>query len=165
MKKMIALASAATLVLGGCSGLKNPMNAQSWTTQETMTILAGGALGGYLAHAYLGAGVGNLIYTALGAAAGGAAGYTAYQTISKMDMRRAEAAAVAALDEAPNYQAVGWINEETGSSGAVIPTSTFILSDGTMCRDFAFSFTTKEMGAEKRGTACRMGDGAWVMAT
>jgi surface antigen len=165
MKKPIALVSAACLMLGGCAGMKNNPMAHPWTQQETLTVLAGGALGGYLAYTHLGAGLGQLVYTALGAAAGGAGGYMAYQAISQMDMRRAEATAVAALEDSPNYQAVGWNNDETGSSGAVIPTSTYILSDGTMCRDFAFSFTTKEAGAERRGTACRMGNGSWVMAS
>jgi surface antigen len=165
MKKSIAAALSGALLLSGCANMPPPNLNKPATMGEVVGAVAGG-VGAGLAMYYMGpgGGWGRVVLAALGATAGAAVGYQAGSMLSQMDMRKVEGAANQAFSQAPNGQAVGWDNPETGNSGLFMPTSTYIMTDGTLCRDFKTSVATQQATGQTQGTACRMSDGSWAAA-
>jgi surface antigen len=165
MKRSIAAALSGALLLSGCANMPPPNMNKPATMGEVVGAVAGG-VGAGLAMYYMGpgAGWGRVVLAALGAGAGAAVGYQAGSMLSQMDMRRAESAANQAFAEAQNGQAIGWNNPETGNSGVFLPTNTYVMNDGTLCRDFKTSVATKDTSGQTQGTACRMSDGSWAAA-
>lgn len=164
MKKSIAVALSGALLLSGCANMPPP-KAGGPGMGEVIGAATGAAIGGIAVfYGGPGAGWGRVVLAALGATAGAVVGYQAGTMLSQMDMRRVEGAANQAFSEAPNGQAVGWSNPETGNSGIFVPTTTYMMSDGTLCRDFKASVSTKDNSGQTRGQACRMQDGSWAAA-
>ena len=67
-----------------------------------------------------------------------------------------------ALEIGRHGQAVQWINDETGNTGAVIPQRTFVTSGGVFCRDYAEDLHIFGKQATIENTACRDDDGTWT---
>lgn len=165
VKKSIAAALSGALLLSGCANMPPPkMNGQA-TTGEVVGAATGATIAGVaILYGGPGGGWGRVALAALGAAAGAYAGQQVGTMLSQMDMRRAEGAANLAFSDLPNGQAQGWHNPETGNSGVFVPTNTYMMSDGTICRDFQASVATKTANGQTQGTACRMRDGTWAAA-
>ncbi|MBF0355645.1 MAG: hypothetical protein HQL43_10470 [Alphaproteobacteria bacterium] len=166
MKKSIAVALSGALLLSGCANMPPPPKMGGTATLgETLGAAAGAAVGG-LAFYYAGpgGGWGKVMISALGATAGAYVGAQAGAMLSQMDVRKAEGAANQAFSQVQNGQAIGWSNPETGNSGVFMPTSTYMMSDGTLCRDFRTSVATRELSGSSQGMACRMSDGSWAAA-
>ncbi|MBF0268508.1 MAG: hypothetical protein HQL44_07940 [Alphaproteobacteria bacterium] len=162
MKKSIVVALSGALLLSGCANMP-PRTGGPASMGEAMGAATGAVIGG-LAVYYGGPGAGwsRVVYAALGAAAGAYVGAQAGAMLSQMDMRKAENTANQAFASLPNGQAAGWNNDETGNSGVFMPTNTYMMSDGTLCRDFQASVATPRNSGTTQGTACRMQDGSWA---
>lgn len=165
IRKSIATALAGTLLLSACANMPPPkMNGQA-TAGETIGAATGATIAGVaILYGGPGGGWGRVALAALGAVAGAYAGQQVGAMLSQMDMRRAENAANQAFAESQNGQAIGWHSPETGNSGVFVPVNTYMMSDGTLCRDFEASVATQQANGQTRGTACRMRDGTWAAA-
>jgi len=165
MKKALSAALSGALLLSGCANMQPPKMGGNATMGEVLGAATGAAIGGIAVfYGGPGAGWGRVALAALGAGAGAYAGYQAGAMLSQMDMRKAEGAANYAFSDLPNGQAAGWSNPETGNSGVFMPTATYVMTDGTLCRDFKASVATPGLSGSSQGTACRMQDGTWAAA-
>jgi surface antigen len=54
-----------------------------------------------------------------------------------------------------------WNNPDTGNSGAITPTRTYQLANGTYCREYKQTITVGGEEQQAYGTACRQPDGTW----
>ena len=136
----------------------------SWRqmNEKESSLVALGAVAGGLAGYSFGAGWGHYLYTAGGAAVGGMLGWYVAQKMSRKDVKKADLTAIDALAQAPDQNSLAWINEETGNSGEFVPVNSYRLSDGTSCRDFISQVNVGGKKAETRGTACLAASGEWI---
>lgn len=149
LRKGVAVAAIA-LALAGCSS-KGPTTGQVYGT-------AGGAV--------VGAGIGRVVgeytmrSTLVGAAVGAVVGFAAG---TYADPPAAEKHAAATIKAAEDGQPVAWSTDK-GNRGAVTPTGTqFADRSGRPCRTLKQEVTMRGDSATREVTACREGDGTWVV--
>lgn len=80
------------------------------------------------------------------------------------DLRRAKAALSIALDPQGNGARVNWRNPQSGAHGAFASSAPPFTEHDRVCRAFAAE-VAPDAGAERHvsGSACREGDGSWIL--
>lgn len=150
MKRMVPALLAGAL-LTGCA---NDMG-----TKQTGGAVLGG-VGGAVAGAQFGKGTGQLAATALGTLLGAYVGSEVGRSLDKADQMHANQAGQRAFESAPTNQPVAWHNPDSGHSGTVTPTRTYV-DDGQPCREYQTTVTIQGKTEKAFGTACRQADGSW----
>lgn len=69
-----------------------------------------------------------------------------------------------ALEQTPAGAAVSWKNPDTGHSGDVLPGTAYQVN-AQSCRDYTHTVTTEGTPTTFQATACRGGDGEWLVVT
>lgn len=128
--------------------------------KETVGTLLGAGLGA-LAGAQFGDGRGTLVATAIGALAGAYIGGEAGKSLDKADLAYAQKTTQDTLEYNQTGQASTWRNPDSGNSGGIEPTRTFVANDGAHCRDFQTTINIDGDTEIANGTACRQPDGSW----
>lgn len=137
--------------------------------QESQPIQAGNfskTMGGGILGAIIGAAVGTQFgkgsgRTAAvlgGAVIGAVLGGNIGQQMEASDRQQSQAA----LETAPNGQAVAWQNPNTGAQYKVTPNRTYQSAQGKDCRDYTTWVFIDGYEEQVQGAACRSTDGKWT---
>jgi len=129
---------------------------------EIFGTLLGAAVGG-LVGSQIGSGSGNKIAIGAGVLAGGLFGNKIGKQLDCKDQAYHVETTQNALEYQPTGQTSSWSNPDSGHSGAVTPTKTYTVSDGTPCREFTQTINVDGQAEEVTATACRQEDGTWQM--
>ena len=148
----IAIALAVMLSLAACV-----TNAGE---KQTLGTLIGAGLGG-LAGSQIGSGTGQLAAIGAGVLLGGLLGSEIGQSLDQADRLYAEQNAQTTLESAPTGQSSSWANPDSGHSGSLTPTQTYLTSAGQHCREYHSTVTIDGRTEDVYGTACREPDGSW----
>ena len=128
--------------------------------KEVVGTLVGAALGG-LVGSQIGGGTGNKIAIAGGVLAGGYIGNSIGKKLDCQDLAYHQQTYQDSLENTRTGTATTWRNPDTGHSGTVIPTKTYMAQGDTPCREFTQIIRTGDEVEEVKGTACRQEDGSW----
>jgi surface antigen len=153
------------LVLFAVSGLALSAQAEcvrdeGTSGEEVVGTLVGAALGG-LVGSQIGGGTGNKVAIGAGVLAGGFLGNRIGKKLSCKDQEYHYNTTQNALENQPTGQASTWRNPDSGHSGQVTPTKTYIAEDGQPCREFTQTVTVDGQNEQVKATACRQEDGTW----
>jgi surface antigen len=104
---------------------------------------------------------------ALGLLLGGCAGWPTtdadlYDELTENDVALAVRTLQSALEVTPDGATRRWTNQETGHSGAITPTRTFLTEGGYFCRDYREELTLGERSGRFDHSACRGEDARWI---
>lgn len=127
---------------------------------EVVGTLLGAALGG-LVGSQIGGGTGQKIAIGAGVLAGG---YLGNQVGKKLDCKDRDYhydTTQSALEYKKSGGSAAWVNPDSGHSGSVTPTKTYIAENGRPCREFTQTITVEGETEEIEATACRQDDGSW----
>ena len=141
------------------TGLRAECNSEDNNKQIAGTLL-GAAVGG-LIGSQVGGGTGNKVAIAGGVLAGGYLGNRIGKSMDCKDIAYHEQTTHDSLEYQRTGEASTWRNPDTGHSGTIIPTSTYMTRNNTPCREFTQIIRTYEGTDEVTGTACRQSDGSW----
>lgn len=122
--------------------------------------LLGAALGG-LVGAQIGSGTGRKVAIAAGVLGGGYLGNRIGKKLSCKDQEYHYDTTQSSLEYKPTGSSAAWANPDSGHSGTVTPTRTYIAADGTPCRDFTQAVEVDGQIESIDATACRQPDGTW----
>ena len=139
----------AILFVAGCASQRGE--------QENTGMIIGGLLGGALGS-QVGGGDGRTAAIIAGTLAGSAIGGSIGRTMDSVD--RANTAG--ALETVRTGVSSRWSNPDSGVSYAVTPTRTFETSTGP-CREYTIDVMIGAQEETAYGTACRQGDGSWMV--
>lgn len=128
--------------------------------EEVMGTLVGAALGG-LVGSQIGGGTGRKVAIGAGVLAGGYLGNRIGKKLSCQDQEYHYDTTQSTLEYKPTGGTAAWVNPDSGHSGSVTPTRTYISNAGTPCRDFTQSVTVDGQREDIQATACRQPDGTW----
>ncbi len=149
-KSLVLAATIASVGLAGCS---------STNTQQENTGIGAvtGAVAGGLAGSLIGGGTGKAVAVVGGAIAGALIGGYIGHSMDSTDNNQM----LAAMNN-PKGQSSTWVNQKTGTTYTVTPTSNMITVNGNPnCRRF---YTTAIINGKKQsssGVACQS-NGTWV---
>ena len=129
---------------------------------EVLGTLLGAAIGG-LVGSQIGSGTGNKVAIGAGVLAGGLFGNKIGAQLDCQDQAYHVDTTQNALEYQPTGQTSTWQNPDSGHSGAVTPTKTYTVNDGTPCREFTQTINVDGQAEEVTATACRQEDGTWQM--
>ncbi len=109
----------------------------------------------------------GLVALALGAslsacAALGGGDPALYQSLAQSDVTLASRLIQTTLESAPDGATRRWVNDQTGNSGAVTPTRTYLSSGGYFCRDYREELSLGGRSGQYFHTACRNDEARWV---
>ena len=149
-------------VLGLNSGALAECRTEGTSGEEVMGTLLGAALGG-LVGSQIGGGTGNKVAIAAGVLAGGYVGNRIGNKLSCKDQEYHYDTTQSTLEYKPTGGTAAWVNPDSGHSGSVTPTRTYISSAGTPCREFVQTITVDGQQERINATACRQPDGSWQM--
>ena len=155
MKKVMVVSAA--LLLGACADLSQENRVIG---ARVASSVGGGIIGGYIGSMF-GGGVGNLIFIAVGAAAGGGAGYYFGDSLLPSDQAKFQTSTRFALNNATDGELVNWTNPETGVAGSIVPIRTYYAGNATYCRDFTATISAPEGIGNGEGRGCRVAGGPW----
>ncbi len=156
IKRLLLLAvlvSSTTIVSADCTN-------EGTGGSEVMGTLLGAALGG-LVGSQIGGGTGNKIAIAGGVLAGGFLGNNIGKKLDCVDRDYHYDTTQSALEYKKTGGSAAWSNPDSGHSGAVTPTRTFIATDGRPCREFTQTISVDGQQEQITDTACREDDGTW----
>ena len=128
--------------------------------KEIAGTLLGAAVGG-LIGSQIGGGTGNKVAIGAGVLAGGLIGNKIGKSMDCQDLAYHEKTTQDALENERTGTATTWRNPDTGNSGTIIPTKTYMADKDTPCREFTQIIRTADGVEEVKGTACRQNDGTW----
>ena len=128
--------------------------------EEVVGTLVGAALGG-LVGSQIGGGTGNKVAIGAGVLAGGFLGNRIGKKLSCKDQEYHYNTTQNALEHQPTGQASTWANPDSGHSGQVTPTKTYVSENGKPCREFTQTVTVDGEEEQVKATACRQEDGTW----
>jgi len=128
--------------------------------KEIAGTLLGAAVGG-LIGSQIGGGTGNKVAIGAGVVAGGLIGNRIGKSLDCQDLAYHEQTTNKALEYERTGTASTWRNPDTGHSGTIIPTKTYMANGDTPCREFTQIIRTADEIEEVKGTACRQEDGTW----
>lgn len=128
--------------------------------EEVMGTLVGAALGG-LVGAQIGGGTGRKVAIGAGVLAGGYLGNRIGKKLSCQDQEYHYDTTQSTLEYKPTGGTAAWVNPDSGASGSVTPTKTYISNSGTPCREFTQTITVDGERENIQATACRQPDGSW----
>jgi surface antigen len=158
LRHFILLAAAVCLAPQAWAGCDR----SGTSGEEVMGTLVGAALGG-LVGAQIGHGTGRKVAIGAGVLAGGYLGNRIGNKLSCQDQEYHYDTTQSTLEYKPTGGTAAWVNPDTGHSGSVTPTKTYISSSGAPCRDFTQSITVDGERENIQATACRQPDGTWQM--
>jgi surface antigen len=152
------------VLIAGIVALVPPAQAEceSGSGEEVMGTLLGAALGG-LVGAQVGSGSGKKVAIAAGVLGGGYLGNRIGKKLSCKDQEYHYDTTQSALEYKPTGSTAAWANPDTGHSGAVTPTRTYIAGNGTPCREFTQTIEVDGQLEDINATACRQPDGSWAI--
>ncbi len=101
-------------------------------------------------------------YSARIDAAFGVAPSARYDLMTDADITLAAATMQQALEAKSDGDVLAWHNAESGNSGAIMPTMTFMTDLGIYCREYRETVSIDGEPGEAVNTGCRQEDGAWV---
>ncbi len=127
---------------------------------EVVGTLLGAAVGG-LIGSQIGGGTGNKVAIGAGVLAGGLIGNKIGKSLDCRDQQYHSDTTQNTLERQPTGTTRTWTNPDSGHSGAVTPTKTYIAADGMPCRDFTQTINVDGQQEEINATACRQADGTW----
>lgn len=128
--------------------------------KEVVGTLLGAAVGG-LVGSQIGGGSGKKIAIGAGVLAGGLMGNKIGKSLDCQDLAYHQDTYQNSLETQRTGTASTWRNPDTGHSGTVIPTRTYMANNETPCREFTQIIRTEAGVEEVQGTACRQEDGTW----
>ena len=159
MKKLIC----RSLILLCTLSIANVLHAECRSDsrdKEVVGTLAGAAIGG-LIGSQIGGGTGNKVAIGAGVLAGGLIGNKIGKSLDCQDIAYHEQTYQDSLETSRTGTASTWQNPDSGHSGTVIPTRTYMANNETPCREFTQIIRTEDAVEEVQGTACRQEDGTW----
>ena len=127
---------------------------------EVAGTLLGAALGG-LVGSQIGGGSGKKFAIAGGVLAGGFIGNNIGKKLDCVDQDYHYDTTQSALEYKKTGGTAAWSNPDSGHSGSVTPTKTYIAADGRPCREFTQSVWVDGREESVTDTACRQSDGTW----
>ena len=127
---------------------------------EVAGTLLGAALGG-LVGSQIGGGSGKKFAIAGGVLAGGFIGNKIGKNLDCVDQDYHYDTTQSALEYKQSGGSAGWSNPDSGHSGSVTPTHTYIAADGRPCREFTQAVVVDGQQESITDTACRGRDGTW----
>lgn len=130
--------------------------------EEVMGTLVGAALGG-LVGSQIGHGSGRKVAIGAGVLAGGYMGNRIGNKLSCQDQEYHYDTTQSTLEYKPTGGTAAWVNPDSGASGSVTPTQTYISQSGLPCRNFTQTITVDGQRENIQATACRQPDGSWQM--
>ncbi len=128
--------------------------------EEVVGTLVGAALGG-LVGSQIGGGTGRKVAIGAGVLAGGYLGNRIGKKLSCQDQEYHYDTTQSTLEYKPTGGTAAWVNPDSGHSGSVTPTRTYISNAGTPCRDFTQTIAVDGEREDIQATACRQSDGTW----
>ena len=85
-----------------------------------------------------------------------------YDMMTDADITLAAATMQQALEVKSDGAVLAWHNDNSGNSGEIMPTMTFITDLGIYCREYRETVTIGGAPGEAVNTGCRQEDGTWV---
>ena len=128
--------------------------------EEVIGTLLGAAVGG-LIGSKIGGGTGNKVAIGAGVLAGGFLGNRIAKKLSCKDQEYHYNTTQNALEYQPSGRSVTWNNPDSGHSGQVTPTKTYVSESGKPCREFTQTITVDGQEEQVKANACRQEDGTW----
>jgi surface antigen len=153
-KKSIALLLVASS-LSACQ----PGQFDNMMTKENVGTLAGAGAGAW-AGSNIGKGKGQIVGIAAGTLLGGYLGKSIGASLDKADMQQYHQTSQRALETQPVGQTATWTNPDSGNSGTITPTRTFVQNNQN-CREYQQTISVGGKTERAFGTACRQPDGSW----
>ena len=153
MNKLIIATVVSATMLTGCANMSNEQQGQ----------VAGVAIGTILAHNASKGHKDRGVALVLGALAGGFIGSQIGASLDERDRQLHGNTTYDALETQPDNTVSQWNNPNTGHSGTVVPTQTWMAHSGTYCREYVQTIYVRGREEQAYGTACRQADGSWKM--
>lgn len=85
-----------------------------------------------------------------------------YQELAQTDVGIASRLVQTALERSPDGATRSSVNEQTGNSGTVTPTRTYLTGSGYFCRDYREELSVGERRGRYFHTACRDDEARWI---
>lgn len=123
-----------------------------------------GALGGAAIGSQFGKGEGMIVGAVLGTFAGSMIGGSIGRQMDERDKQYHARTSAAALETAPDGQAMAWVNPNNGHSGSITPVRTYQKmqsNKSVYCREYQQAVEINGQKQNAYGTACRQPDGSW----
>jgi len=139
--KMLAVATAAALVLSGCA-VKSLSRPKATAATPAAVQVGEEPVGGIIG--------GGLIMNGIGA------------DLNRRERRMAIDAEYRALESTPAGQPVAWRDERSGRGGTVTAAQPYRVGSQD-CRPYSHTITANGSSRTARGTACRNPDGSWTL--
>ena len=130
-------------------------------TNKTAIGTVGGAAAGALLGSTIGKGSGKILGIAAGAVLGGIAGNAIGASLDRNDLIYKNQAEMMALENNKVGVSSAWRNPDSGNSGYIVPTRTYIAEGGRNCREYTQTIKVGGKTQEGFGKACRRNDGSW----
>ena len=141
----------------GCENLKAP------TPRQAIGIsgaVSGAMIGGFVGSKF-GGGAGSIVFTIVGATLGGATGYySVLKDLAPGDVSFFEKSAGQAMEKTGDGQIYNWVNPKTGVAGTLQPTRSYLVSGGSLCREFVATIASSRNVGKAHAKACRL-EGGW----
>jgi surface antigen len=128
--------------------------------KQTLGTLIGAGLGG-LAGSQIGSGSGKLAAVGVGVLLGGLLGSEVGKSLDRADKAYVANNAQSTLETTPTGTSSSWVNPDSGNSGSLTPTNTYVTAAGQPCREYHSTVTIDGQTEDVYGTACREPDGSW----
>jgi surface antigen len=132
----------------------------SGSGNEVVGTLLGAAVGG-LIGSQIGHGSGNKVAIGAGVLAGGLIGNSIGKKLDCRDIEYHNSTTQSGLERQPTGTSSAWQNPDSGHSGSVTPTKTYVANDGKPCRVFNQTIRVDGRAENIEATACRQDDGTW----
>ena len=134
--KRISIFAAIALLLSGC------LTNEAGNINKTNVGTLGGAVAGAWIGSNIGKGKGNVVAIAAGTLLGAMAGRTIGASLDKADIAHHNQTQMNALEYNKTGSASAWKNPDTGASGTVTPTKTYVANSGEYCREYTQNSTS-----------------------
>jgi len=133
---------------------------QGTGSNEVVGTLLGAAIGGLIGSQF-GGGTGKKVAIGAGVLAGGFVGNNIGQKLDCEDRDYHFDTTQSALEYKKAGGTAAWVNPDSGHSGSITPTKTYVADDGKPCRDFKQTIEVDGQLEEINATACRQENGIW----
>jgi len=143
----------AVLTLSGCASYEG-------REKEALGTVVGVGVGALIGSQF-GGGKGQIAAATLGALAGGYFGNVFGKSLDEADRQAAADTTQKSLEYSPSGRTTTWSNPDSGNSGTVTPTKTYVASSGQSCREFETTIIVDGKQQAAKGKACRQSDGSW----